>query len=337
MAGRRLTPSALRAQIASGALDPIYLILGKDRTEAASLLADFAQVIDEDVRPFNVERLHGGEAAATAAAIVDSARTLPWVSARRIIIVMQADRLLAPKRDSEAAARDLELLEIYIRAPQPHAVLVLVADAVDGRRRETKLLLKEATVVECGGDADARDPAAWIRRHVAEAGGRIDAAAVRLLAERLGHDIGRLRADLDRLLLYVGPDRPVTSAAVEEVAGSQMLSDPWAIRHAIESGSARQALAELHLLLTAGTPPLQVLGQLRWIVSKSERYPPGRLPGSVEALLRTDLDLKMSAGDPRVLLERLVVELCEGVKPAAARPASVSRRPPPATPSQFSR
>ena len=32
--------------------------------------------------------------------------------------------------------------------------------------------------------------------------------------------------------------------------------------------------------------------------------------GAIEALFRTDLDLKRSAGDPRVLLERLVVELC---------------------------
>ena len=33
-------------------------------------------------------------------------------------------------------------------------------------------------------------------------------------------------------------------------------------------------------------------------------------PAAVEALFRTDLDLKSSGGDPRVLLERLVVELC---------------------------
>ena len=33
-------------------------------------------------------------------------------------------------------------------------------------------------------------------------------------------------------------------------------------------------------------------------------------PAAVDALFRTDLDLKTSGGDPRVLLERLVVELC---------------------------
>jgi DNA polymerase III delta subunit len=33
---------------------------------------------------------------------------------------------------------------------------------------------------------------------------------------------------------------------------------------------------------------------------------------AVDALFRTDLDLKRSAGEPRILLERLVVELCAG-------------------------
>jgi DNA polymerase III delta subunit len=32
-----------------------------------------------------------------------------------------------------------------------------------------------------------------------------------------------------------------------------------------------------------------------------------------DILLRTDLALKTSAGDPQILLERLVVELCEGM------------------------
>ena len=39
--------------------------------------------------------------------------------------------------------------------------------------------------------------------------------------------------------------------------------------------------------------------------------------GLDKKLFRTDLALKSSAGDPRVLLERLVVELCERKAPRA--------------------
>jgi DNA polymerase III delta subunit len=65
-------------------------------------------------------------------------------------------------------------------------------------------------------------------------------------------------------------------------------------------------------MLDAGLAPEKILGQLGWVVrAKFPQLAPGRLRHSVEAVFRTDVDLKRTAGDPRVLLERLVVELCE--------------------------
>jgi DNA polymerase III delta subunit len=52
-----------------------------------------------------------------------------------------------------------------------------------------------------------------------------------------------------------------------------------------------------------------VLGQLAWFV-REKLADPRRIAAAIDALFRTDVDLKSSAGDPRVLLERLVVELC---------------------------
>jgi hypothetical protein len=72
-------------------------------------------------------------------------------------------------------------------------------------------------------------------------------------------------------------------------------------------------------MLDGGAPPEKILGQLGWVVrSKFPALAPAAVGPAVDALFRTDLDLKRSAGDPRVLLERLVVELC-GEKRAAAR------------------
>jgi hypothetical protein len=52
-----------------------------------------------------------------------------------------------------------------------------------------------------------------------------------------------------------------------------------------------------------------LVGQLRWWVSERlAGSAPHRVPGAIDALLRTDLALK-SSGDERILIERLVVEL----------------------------
>jgi DNA polymerase III delta subunit len=40
------------------------------------------------------------------------------------------------------------------------------------------------------------------------------------------------------------------------------------------------------------------------------RFPARRVPAAVDALFRTDIAMKSSGGDPKVLLERLIVELC---------------------------
>ena len=66
-------------------------------------------------------------------------------------------------------------------------------------------------------------------------------------------------------------------------------------------------------MLEAGAPPEKVLGQLGWLVrTKFRNLARANLVSAVRGVFRTDLALKRSAGDPRVLLEQLVVELCGG-------------------------
>ena len=104
------------------------------------------------------------------------------------------------------------------------------------------------------------------------------------------------------------------------MAGPAALQDDWALPNAIEGGQAGEALRQLALVLDAGAPPEKILGQLGWMVrAKFPGIAPAAVGPAVDALFRTDLDLKRSAGDARVLLERLVVELCGGKRAAARR------------------
>jgi DNA polymerase III delta subunit len=90
--------------------------------------------------------------------------------------------------------------------------------------------------------------------------------------------------------------------------------------NAIETGQVGEALKQLALILDAGAPAEKILGQLGWLVrAKFPALAPGQLRPAVDALFRTDLDLKRSAGDARILLERLVVELCAGKRAVSRR------------------
>ena len=320
-----LSPSGVRKQILAGKPDPVYLLIGEDEVEKSALAGEFAALVDEGLRAFNVERIHAGEMttgdriADGVGAIVAAARTFPMMSPHRVVIVAQADALLVPKRESEAAARALEELERLLMNPEPLTVLVLVAGMLDKRSRLYKLLFKLATVVECGAIADQADAERWVRNRVAAGGAEIDPAAARLIAQRAGLDIQRLRGDVDRLLLFTLGRPKIAVDDVRELVGPAALQDDWAMTNAIEARQGGEALRQLALLLDAGAAPEKILGQLGWLVrSKFPMMAPAGLQTAVEAVFRTDLDLKRSAAEPRVLLERLVVELCAETR---SRPA----------------
>jgi len=316
-----LTAASVRKQIASGTVDSLYLLQGEDEVEKSALAAEFADLVEEGLRAFNVERVHAGDMttgdrlADGVASLVAAARTLPMMAPRRIVVVLQAETLLAPKRESEAATRALEQLEALFKSPDPQVALVLVAGALDKRSRMFKLLMKQATVVECGAIADQADAERWVRLRIAAAGAELEPAAARLIAQRGGTDVKRLRGDVDRLLLYALGQKTITVADVREIAGPAALQDDWAMTNAIEAGETGQALGQLALMFDAGAPAEKILGQLGWLVrSKFPTIAPKHVKASIEALFRTDLDLKRSAGEPRVLLERLIVELCAGTR-----------------------
>jgi DNA polymerase III delta subunit len=246
------------------------------------------------------------------------------MSPRRIVTVHQAESLLMPKRESEAADRALDQFVALVESPNPETTLVLVSAPLDRRKRVFKALAKSATVVECGAPEDVTAAVRWVKTKLEASGVDIDAAGARAMAVLAGFpdrprndgktgNVKRLRGEIDRLLLYTLGQKRITLDDVKEVAGPAALQDDWAMTNAIESGQAGEALRQLALLLDTGAPAEKVLGQLGWVVrAKFPGMAPAQVRPAVDALFRTDLDLKRSAGEPRILLERLVVELCAG-------------------------
>jgi DNA polymerase-3 subunit delta len=338
------SPADVRAAIGKRATAPVYLLLGDDDGEISRLAADIAAVVEDELRVFNVERIYGSDKGTTAASIAEACRQMPMMGDRRVVVVLRAERLLKPKarrggKDQQIEDEDdadaeppsaLDPLADYVKNPVASTTLVLATSDIDKVRKAGKAILQHAMVVECWGlkteknpryldlRAAARMAELLVRRAVAEEGQQIDPAAARLVAERAGVDIVRLRGDIDRLMLYAAGKPKITLADVQEVVSAESSNDDWAVTNAIQNRNAGEALRQLALALDAGAVPYMILGQLGWFVrDRLANADPKRIPHAVEALFRADLDLKCSGGDPRVLLERLVVDLC-GLRRGAA-------------------
>ena len=333
---RQVTPPLFEQQIASGRLEPVYLLVGPDDAQKAKLVARLIDSIEEGLRPFNVDKLFPPEQREEARkqfwTMLQLARTLPMMAPRRVVVVAQAEKLMpifkagddeAPVPPGGAPAgrkgrravqktageAELEALEEYLSSPSPDVVVVFVAgERLNRTLKPVKLLEKLAAVVDCDPLPGTGDAVAWVNAEAAGEGVRVEPAAARLLASLAAGDITRLRAEFERAVLFASGDGIITEAAVREIASAPTTQDPWAMTNAIARGLAGDALRELALKIDAGEYPPMILGQIRWFVAN--RLAPRQVPAAVEALFRTDFALKTSGGDPRVLLERLVVELC---------------------------
>ena len=332
-----LSVDALRRHYKTGTLAPIYLIVGEDTKLVEQLVDGIEATIDAADRAFSAERIYAGEAGGAPVDIIASARTPSMLGGPRVVVVLRAERLFKPKRGGKAAESadddaetageesgsgdplDVGPIEDYLAKPVDGTTLVFVASEVDGTRRITKKLKELAQVVTCGGlvtrtAADRREAVLAAKTHgqqaLTELERTIEPAALQLLLDRTGLDITQLRGAIERLLLYTNGAKNITLDDVREVVGEHAFVDDWAVINAIGEGDAGRALRALALRFDRGDSPHGIVGQLRWWTSsRLAEAEPDRVRPALEALLRTDLALKSSGGNDRVLLERLVVEL----------------------------
>jgi DNA polymerase III delta subunit len=320
----------IRKQIKSGKTGALYLLEGDDLQSRHDLALEFANVVDEGLQAFNVQSLYANEATNAAGRdqligmLLQNARTLPMMAPRRVIIVHEADRLLAPKRAKEEdedappapgkkgkrpASTPAEELEAYIEAPEPMTTLVFVSGPLDANRRVVKLLRKHADVVDCGSLHDAREAAVWITKRLEKDELTIEPKAISLLLSTTGLTLGRIRPEVEKLVLYAAGESAITVAHVRDLVIPQEESEgTFALMEAVQNANAPRALREVSALIDSGVQPPVILGQLR--AAPIRLRPDARVKAGLEAVIKTDLAIKTSSGTPQYLLECLVVELC---------------------------
>jgi DNA polymerase-3 subunit delta len=324
------SPTEVRKQITAGKTAPLYLVEGGDLQSRNDLAQEFLAIVDEGLHAFNVEILHAADATSAAArdqlinAILSAARTLPMMSPRRLILVHDAERLLSPKRakDEEEpppaaapaekrkrAATPVEELENYFEAPEPMTTVVFIAGQLDVNRRLVKLLRQYAVAVDSGSLASPADAARWIKARLEKDEMWMEQKAVSLLLEATGLDLGSIRSEIEKLILYASGETSITATHVREVVTPQdEPGEGFAMGQAIWNADASWALREVAAQLEAGSQPPMVLGQIR--AAAIRLRPDAKVRSALDAVFQTDLAIKSSTGTPRHLLERLVIELC---------------------------
>lgn len=250
---------------------PIHLLWGDDeaaRNRATEALVD--QLVDPAWSAINLSRLDGNDSAQAAQAL-EEARTPPFGSGARLVVVQRSPFCnQCPAELAEQLDSTLELIP-----PECHLVLVNPAKP-DGRLRTTKALQKLVK----SGEATEKSfqlPAMWdgagqlelMHRTAAELGLKLEPAAAEALAEAIGSDSARLASELEKLSLFAAsagkpantPTAPITLEAVRALVGGQSTS-ALAVGDALLAGKAADAIALVDALLAANEPALRIVASL---------------------------------------------------------------------------
>lgn len=277
-------------------------------------------------------------AIATPAQVLDELRTLPFLAARRIVIVHDADKFITDNRAT---------LERYAETPCATGVLILLADRSQGNTNLQKAVAAAGGVVACD-KLNTSELGGWIRDRAKDAYGKtIDYQTASLLADLVGDDLGRLDSELDKLATFLGEGRKTISADdVDELVANQRLHDAFELTGAIAAKDAREALVRWNDMINKdSSAPYTAVGLIAWQVrrflqarqlrrqglSRDEvlsrlRVPPflrnsfaeqvrsfsePRLRLLLRELVSVDLAAKTGGAPPERSIETFIVHACE--------------------------
>ncbi|HSU26684.1 MAG TPA: hypothetical protein VLI65_11920, partial [Pyrinomonadaceae bacterium] len=152
----------LRNQLKRREIAPVYILFGAEtylRDLAAKTIADLV-FGKEGFRDFNESEfsltVDGGLRSALAAA-----EQLPMMAERRVVRVVDV-RVSATAAKDTLKEEDEAFLAAYVERPAESAVVIFVADELNGVRRIGKLLREKAVAVEFEKLSDG-ELAAWAR------------------------------------------------------------------------------------------------------------------------------------------------------------------------------
>jgi DNA polymerase-3 subunit delta len=329
----------LLRKIEEGKIRPLYFFYGGEGFLIEEAIASISQKFLPDIaeggsKSFNPEVVYGREGEAEK--IINLVQTLSLLSPRRLILVKEADKL-SPK--------DLENLIPYLENPSPNTCLIFWGEKVDFRTKFYKRFKALGMLAEFRHPYETELPS-WIRQFAQRSGKEIKKEAVNLLIESVGRELRKLHHELEKVVTYIGAKRTIELEDIEAVVVLARIRTVFELTDYLGNKDVEKAWEALLRIWEEGEHHLRILAmiarQFRLIWRAKEMLEQGLTPSEIgsslglspfflnryleqtrrfsreelkecfERLYQVDLKLKTSKLPPRILLEKLVVDLCRG-------------------------
>lgn len=293
-----MTPDQALKEATTGALRPVYLVLGEERWLVDRVVSAIREAAAKGgIAGFNEDKFTAGDAPIES--ILGAARMLPMMGPRRFVLVRGVDRWekkddsddgdgeeeragAGGKRGVSKQLSPLDALAEYAKAPSPSAVLVLVAPKLHGQRRLVTTAKKGDFLVACE-PLNRRALPGFITTMARDKGNPIASDVAEQLAELAGPELGYVVDAIERLSLYVGPKQPITEDAIAQVVIRVRQSTVWELIDALGRRRLDRALAALADAYDPRDGGLRLLGAVSWSVRQMVKFESALAAGASQA------------------------------------------------------
>jgi len=253
--------------------------------------------------------------------VLNTANTLPWLAQHRFVYVKNANL-------------EADKLNGYLKNPSLRTVLILEVKKVP--RGWSKLPSVEMS--------ETGSPLRWVTSRVEQEGYEVDRRAVEVLVELVGDNYQQLELELEKQFLSQVESREITLDSVLEMTQQTREYDVFALITALAGRNSSVALHVLNSLFSSGMAAPQIVSMLYWnfrrVLVAREMLDAGKsfrsilpdlkiwsykdreaeirscsielLSGILLRLRETDRLCKTTSTDPRLHLERVVIDTCGG-------------------------
>jgi len=264
------------------------------------------------------------------AQIINSLKTPPFLSKKRMIIIKTIEKFSPLEKDS--------ILK-YLKSAAPFTCAILESKAKESNKFIIEVS-KLAKVVRFY-NLSPNEVNVWIRREFAARKKKISPNLANRIKESCGKNIFLLKNEIEKILLFAGAMDEITESHVEGVLGKSLYRTTFELVNFVLRKKPNMAFTMLHDLLM-NEKPHQVLSLLAWqfrnfskiknlpkntsqdavsrvlgisrsftgrIMEQSRNFTQDRLDKNLEIILEADFSIKRGKLDGRSALERVVVQL----------------------------
>ncbi len=312
----------------------VFLFLGEEKYLKERAISELcSRSLDSSLGELDYKVLHGSDTSADE--IINSGKTMPFFSSKRLIVVKDFDKL---------SKEDISKVAAYIKNPNRHTCLIIDSDDASILDGESSIA-RHAKILRFAPLSD-NELSSWIKKYLSMQDKTIEDDALDMLKESKGADLLALSRELDKLMTFIGKRKKITNDDVESLVGKSVVASAFDIASAIGDRNASKAISIVHELTSSGKKSYEITGILSWFFKRVLKakllldagdtessvgqklrinrksaeeffthvhsFSARDIESKMKILLDADLSIKRPRFSPSLIMEFAIIRLCLG-------------------------